>query len=191
VGTLNSITVNGEWVEDQQQTSLLAEAGKKMVPLFAPMGVEEENWPAVVGLLTGILAKEVVIGTLNSLYEPQGNPSQDSHTYGEMVKRFQGQPNAFAYLLFVLLYFPCVSATAAMVREVQRKWTIFSVCWTTGLAYAVAVIYYQCATFVMHPWISGEWIVGLIGTGLLGLLGLRHYGRVYLPRNVPTPITLT
>ncbi len=201
-----------------------------MVPVFKPLGIEEDNWPAAVGLLTGILAKEVVIGTLNSLYMPP-NPSQpeafhlsislkkalmtipanfaqlsqawgnpvlasspvdplNHHIYGEMVRRFNGQANAFAYLLFVLLYFPCVSATAAMVREVQRGWTIFSVCWTTGLAYAMAVVYYQCATFESHPLSSSIWVGIWVGAALATVLGINYYARTYMPKLFPTPIIL-
>lgn len=231
VGVLNHIDYHGKWLEEpSQQTSLLAIAGKKMVPVFAPLGIEEENWPAVVGLLTGVLAKEVVIGTLNSLYiDSQTQESKDfhlvehlemavasigenlwalgsawqnpvkakspeatmnHHAYGEMVKRFNGKANAFAYLLFVLLYFPCISATAAMLREVQKGWTIFSICWTTGLAYAMAVFYYQIATLALHPWQTIAWVVGLFCVGMSAYLGIRYYGQGLLWRQVPTPIVM-
>ena len=186
MGGLNHISVEGKGVSSPEQSSLLAEVGKKMTPLFKPMGIEEENWPAAVGLLTGILAKEVVVGTLNSLYAQ----SAEHSVYGEMVKRFDRRSAAFAYLLFVLLYFPCISATAAMLKEVQRGWTIFAVCWTTGLAYAVAVIYYQSATFFEHPLLSSLWIGGLMLLGLGSFWGIRRYGEYALPRAFPTPIIL-
>jgi ferrous iron transport protein B len=225
---LNNIYLS-EKTSDKPEFSLLALTGQKIVPLFKPMGIEAENWPAAVGLLTGILAKEVVIGTLNSLYaqteeetslpfsleehlkiaaatipqnfsdllgswyNPMGPVIPESFhpiAYGEMIKRFNGKANAFAYLLFVLLYFPCISATAAMTKEVQKGWTIFSICWTTGLAYAVAVFFYQCSTFTSHPWLSLGWILLL----LLSLGGvfkaIAYYGKVYLPKIVPTPIIL-
>ena len=231
IGVLNNISAQGVWLKEPDQTSVLASIGKSVVPVFKPLGVEEDNWPAAVGLITGILAKEVVIGTLNSLYMPNsdvepenefhlsvslkqrlmtipenfmalshawGNPvlasssseQLDNHVYGEMVRRFNGQSNAFAYLLFVLLYFPCVSATAAMAREVQRGWTIFSVCWTTGLAYAMAVVYYQCATFVNHPLTSSIWVGTWIGIAIATVLGIRYYARTFMPRLFPTPIIL-
>ncbi len=229
IGTLNHISLQGVWLDEPDQTSALASVGKKLVPFFKPLGIEEENWPAAVGLLTGVLAKEVVIGTLNSLYIKQekqekrfhlgerlsqalntiptnlgalthafGNPvkasspiePRNTHVYGEMVRRFNGQANAFAYLLFVLLYFPCVSATAAMVREVQRGWTLFSVCWTTGLAYALAVAYYQCATFEDHPLASSLWLLTWIALGGATVAGIRLYAKRYMPRLFPTPIVL-
>jgi ferrous iron transport protein B len=209
---------------------MLAIVGKQIVPLFAPLGIEEENWPAAVGLLTGVLAKEVVIGTLNSLYmQPEETVAEDfhlgerlheafmsigenlialggawqnpvkakspdasmhNHAYGEMVKCFNGKANAFAYLLFVLLYFPCISATAAMLREVEKGWTIFSICWTTGLAYAMAVFYYQVATFALHPWQSMGWIVGLLWAAGSAWFGIRYYSQSLFPRVVPTPIVV-
>lgn len=194
IGVLNNISLDGKWLpEHREQTSVLAEIGKKMVPVFKPMGIEEDNWPAAVGLLTGVLAKEVVIGTLNSLYSPPVEEILEStphHSYGEMVKRFNGQAAAFAYLLFVLLYFPCVSATAAMLREVQRGWTLFSIFWTTGLAYGMAVAYYQIATFFLHPSQSVIWLLSLTLLGSATFMGIRHYGRVHLPRTLPTPIIL-
>jgi ferrous iron transport protein B len=78
--------------------------------------------------------------------------------YGLMYQRFDGQIGAIAYMLFVLLYFPCVSTTAAMLREVSRAWTVFSVFWTTGIAYCVAVAFYQAATFARHPLSSAIWL---------------------------------
>lgn len=227
IGALNSINMQGKWLNAPDNTSLLSVIGQQIVPVFKPLGIEEDNWPAAVGLLTGILAKEVVIGTLNSLYAQSADkevalesfsigerllaavatipnnlralvsaqPDPDarqksSHVYGEMVQRFHSQENAFAYLLFVLLYFPCVSATAAMLREVQKGWTGFSICWTTGLAYTISVTYYQTATFITHPFQSSVWILFCVGCGLLTLLGIRWYGRHYLPRIVPTTIVL-
>lgn len=231
LGGLNHVSFDGKWLNQPSKDSVLAVVGQKMVPLFAPLGMEKENWPAAVGLFTGVLAKEVVIGTLNALYE-EPDPAQASisvefsqrfkeagqsmidnakalsvawinpiaakapevelahRAYGKMVECFSGQANAFAYLLFVLLYFPCISATAAMVREVQKGWTVFSICWTTGLAYAIAVVYYQCATFTDHPYRSLAWITAWILIALVGFCGIRLYSQ-RLPRIVPTPIILS
>lgn len=194
VGVLNSISIQGKWLEEPDQTTLLAVMGQHIVPVFQPLGIEEENWPAAVGLLTGILAKEVVIGTLNSLYTSSTGTDPNPHnktTYGEMVSRFQGQAGAFAYLLFVLLYFPCISATGAMLREVQKGWTLFSVIWTTGLAYLVAVLYFQCATFFEHPAYSLSWILACMTIGGLSVFGIKFYSQRYLPRLLPTRIVLT
>lgn len=205
IGALNSLNMNGliNGGEGDAQ-SLLSMVGQWFTPLFAPMGIHQDNWPATVGLVTGVLAKEVVVGSLNTLYSQLGhfasiqaeaysfwgglqealasipanlaqlgsslsNPvlaKAPVHTlsqsvYGLMYQRFDGQIGAIAYLLFVLLYFPCISTTAAMLREVNRIWTVFSVFWTTGIAYCVAVAFYQAATFMRHPLSSSVWLAAI------------------------------
>lgn len=188
ISILNSVTVKGKLVQEPDQQSLLSAVGQTVTPLFSPLGIKRENWPATVGLTTGILAKEVVIGTLNSLYSEQGylnqqvsvsqfnfwsgladavksipkklsrlgdafkNPiaaNKASHemsktAYRVIYQQFGGSTAAvFAYLLFILLYFPCISTMTAMQREVGKQWALFSVLWSTGLAYILAVICYQ------------------------------------------------
>lgn len=207
VGGLNAITINGRLLygEEANQNSVLSQVGRSVTPALAPMGVEQNNWPATVGLITGILAKEVVIGTLNTLYSQvaglkidktnplslwqelkaaaltiPANVSQlgsafknpflaneaphdmSKNAYGLMVQRFDGRVGAFAYLLFVLLYFPCVSTMAATRRELNKKWAIFSVVWSTTFAYAAAVIAYQGLTFMRHPLSASLWIAGML-----------------------------
>ncbi len=228
LGFLNSVGTDGSFGKKGSQDSILSAVGRTMTPTFAPMGITQDNWPATVGIFTGVFAKEVVVGTLNSLYgelakdtaaskppeefsfqggigkafksipenlaklpgklfDPLGlsktNISDQKQaaeeqevsvsTYGQMSQRFHNKTAAFAYLLFVLLYFPCVSATAALYRETNLGWTVFACCWTTGLAYWVAVFYYQTATFAQHPASSIAWIVGLTAAMSCTLLGLK------------------
>lgn len=115
---------------------VLQSIGKYLTPLFAPIGIAPENWPATVGLLTGLIAKEAVVGTLNAFYTSEV----------AMVKYFGGPIEAYAYLLFTLLYFPCVSVIAVIAKELNVKWALFSVAWSTGLAYIIAALFYQIAT---------------------------------------------
>jgi ferrous iron transport protein B len=205
IGALNAFNIDGTINSGEGDThSLLSILGQWLTPIFAPMGIHQDNWPATVGLVTGILAKEVVVGTLNTLYSQLGHfaslPAETFHfwgglhdalmsipknladlggslgnpvlakapvhtlnqsVYGLMAERFDGRVGAMAYLLFVLLYFPCVSTTAAMVRELNRAWTWFSVLWTTGVAYGTAVGFYQLATFARHPVTSFMWLSGI------------------------------
>lgn len=204
VSVLNSITFHGQLRSVEAKDSVLSEISQVVTPLFAPMGISSENWPATVGLVTGVLAKEVVVGTLNTLYTQLGNipvaastedtvlaglkaavvsvPKQlfalvdslanpvaassgdaslDEGAMGVMYRYFDGPVGAMAYLLFVLLYFPCISAVAAMWRESSFGWVAFSALWTTGLAYVVATIFYQMATWVRHPVSSCAWVFGL------------------------------
>jgi ferrous iron transport protein B len=210
---LNSLGTDGGFGKENTQTSVLSEIGRALVPVFEPMGIQEDNWPATVGIFTGILAKEAVVGTLDALYsqfamagieqqeeiydlpqrllaaawtipdnliavadnllDPLGLNIGDvsdmqlaadeqevkSGTFGEMQARFDGQAGAFAYLLFILLYAPCVAATAAIYRETSAGWTVFVVCWTTGIAYITATVFYQAMTWERHPEESLFWIV--------------------------------
>lgn len=229
---LNSLGTDGSFGKENTQSSVLSEIGRTLVPVFKPMGIEEDNWPATVGIFTGILAKEAVVGTLDALYnqlalagtvpedkafdlslamldavktipvnligvadnllDPLGlnighvaNTQLASEeqevtrgTFGEMQARFDGQAGAFAYLLFILLYAPCVAATAAIQRETGNKWAVFVVCWTTGIAYMTATIFYQLATISEHFELSILWIIGLLSAFVLVLVGLWLSGKV-------------
>lgn len=220
IGVLNSVTVKGKLSQEPDQQSLLSAVGRAVTPIFSPLGIKQENWPATVGLTTGILAKEVLVGTLNSLYSEQGHLIQQAASqfnfwggladavksipenlselgdafknpisaneaphemnktaYGVMYQQFDsGGVAAFAYLLFILLYFPCVSTMAAMRREVGKQWALFSVLWSTGLAYALAVICYQLLTIAHHPWATLCWSVLLLAALTIAVVLLRRYG---------------
>ena len=216
---LNSVGIDGTFGNEGSEKSVLSAAGRTITPVFSPMGLEDGNWPATVGIFTGVLAKEAVVGTLDSLYgtlaeeedgaggdEPFefwraiGDPlatvpenlggafgavtdplgigvgdveslataaaqhDVDTGVYGAMQSRFDGRSGAFAYLLFVLLYFPCVATIGAIVREAGRRWAMFVAAWTTGIAYVVATASYQTATLPDHPVSSIGWL-GTAGRG--------------------------
>lgn len=178
ISALNSLTVpSAIHLDTVNQHSLLAELGRVLTPIFAPMGLQQDNWPATVGLITGTLAKEVVIGTLNTLYT-QGGHSINPSVYGVMSQHFSGQIGAFAYLLFILLYIPCVSTVAVIARELSKGWAIFSLLWSTGLAYGVAVFFYQAATFAQHPQSALFWMIGISAIFIVTVIVMRWYARV-------------
>ncbi|GCE61173.1 Fe(2+) transporter permease subunit FeoB [Microcystis aeruginosa] len=240
LGLLNSVSFDGSFGNQDSERSVLSATSKAVTPIFSPMGLEPENWPATVGIFTGVFAKEAMVGTLNSIYSQlagEDNPNQgvasekfdfwgqiqaaiatipanlaqlpnqlldplglnigdlqdqktaaekqevDLGTFGAMAKRFDGQAGAFAYLLFVLLYFPCVSATSAVYRETNAGWTAFIAFWTTGMAYIVATSFYQIATFSRHPGFSLFWIV-LMGLTVVGVLFILKNLR---PRKINRP----
>lgn len=83
-------------------------------------------------------------------------------TYAVMQTQFDGAEGAFAYLLFILLYTPCVAATAAIYRETTSGWAVFIVCWTTGIAYLTATGYYQFTQMTKHPGYSAAWLSGSV-----------------------------
>ncbi|MCV5803189.1 ferrous iron transporter B, partial [Escherichia coli] len=65
---LNSLGTDGSFGNEDSENSVLSKAAQVVTPVFAPIGIQEDNWPATVGIITGIFAKEAVVGTLNSLY---------------------------------------------------------------------------------------------------------------------------
>jgi len=140
--------------------SLLSAFGQWIQPVFAPMGISPDNWPAVVGLITGMLAKEVVVGSLNSMYASMGSVTG-------LAQAFDGAVGAYAYLLFVLLYIPCASTVAVIRTEAGRRLMWFSVLWSSALAYGAAVLFYQLGTARQHPEQSLFWVASIIL--LLGL----------------------
>ncbi len=226
---LNALGTDGSFGQENSNKSVLSQIGRGLTPVFKPMGIENENWPATVGIFTGVLAKEAVVGTLNALYtefsennaekpsfhfkealvnacqtvpqnllkvadnllDPLGlnigsvsdisaaanEQGVDTQTFASMRQSFDGKAGAFAYLLFILLYAPCVAATAAIYRETSLGWTLFVVFWTTGIAYMTATIFYQSMTYQQHPDYSLIWITGLIVGFFLVLFGLWLTGR--------------
>jgi ferrous iron transport protein B len=234
INVLNSIGTDGSFGNEDEQNSVLSSIGRSITPAFAPIGMSEENWPAAVGIFTGVLAKEAVVGTLDALYskvaatdapeaagevepfsfwggigeafstipenlagvsgtmlDPLGLDVGDTSsveiaaeeqevalgTFGAMATLFGGTAAAFAYLLLVLLYFPCVAVIGAVYREAGMRWTAFISLWSTGLGYGVAVVFYQFSTFSSHPLQSAIW--GAIVFVILGLslAAMKQIGR--------------
>lgn len=214
INFFNSLGTDGTFGNDNQNNSVLSVAAKQVTPLFSPMGLTEENWPATVGLITGILAKEVVVGSLDALYQgmdqlpsqtdeptrfdffaalgaaaatipkniggiitdlrdPLGLTSLQSvtsqhetaealaiqpNTLEKMAKYFGGAIAAYAYLLLILLYFPCVATLGAIKNELGTRWAVYSGVWSLFLGYSVAVGFYQAMYFNLHPQTSALWL---------------------------------
>jgi ferrous iron transport protein B len=102
-----------------------------------------------------------------------------------MEARFDGRVGAFAYLLFVLLYFPCAATIGAIVRETGPAWAGFVAAWSTGIAYVAASAFYQAATFERHPGSSAAWIIGLTFLLIAVVTGLRTWARNGHRHNLP------
>ena len=163
-----SIGTDGSFGNQESENSVLSAASRLITPVFHPMGITDDNWPATLGLVTGIFGKELVVGTLNTFYGADGADPESA-----MLSAFDGKIGAFAYLLFVLIYMPCVAAVAAIQRETGWKWMSFSVLYLTALAWGLATLFYQIATFTAHPGSSAIWIFSLIFAGLVFTAGLK------------------
>lgn len=219
IGGLNSFTFSGQPVSNLND-SALASVSRTLTPLLSPIGVHQDNWQATVGLLTGAMAKEVVVGTLNTLYTAEalqrqpfdaaqfslidqlkdaavqtwqsvratfslsvlanpieaskGDAEMASGAMGTMHSKFASDAAAYSYLIFVLLYVPCVSVMGAIARESSARWMLFSVVWGIDLAYSLSALFYQLARFDQHPRSSLPIIASVILINALLLLVLRR-----------------
>ena len=245
---LNSWGTDGSFGNEDTDHSVLSEIGQTIAPVLSPMGVTQENWPAAVGIFTGILANEAVVGTMNSLYDAMARTENakaagsadegaaaaqeeedsgwslaailaeagtsivdnlkdmtgafadplgvsvgdlsDTEAAAEeqgvavdsiavMQKLFGSQLAAFAYLMMVLLYMPCVAAIAAVYREAGAAWTLFLAAWTTVLGYSAATIVYRVGTFAEDP----AYAVIAIGISVALLAGLIAFMRNWVRKN--------
>jgi ferrous iron transport protein B len=246
---LNSFGIDGSFGNENTEKSLLSRIGKAITPVFSPIGIGKENWPASVALFSGIFSKEAVIGTLNALYsqmdmategsargategsargategseflqgdtqrENYGNASfsllpgildalrtvprnlaglgtalanplgasagsvqmqdRDTSLFRALRARFSGGPaQAYAYLLFVLIYVPCIVAVSAIAREIGPLLAALSVLYLTLLGWIVSTLFYQLTVARQPLWILVS--LALMGTlaGTLYLIGGR------------------
>jgi ferrous iron transport protein B len=117
--------------EDEIDISILAKIGNAIAWLFSPLGWG--NWQAVVASITGLVAKENIVGTMGVLYGGAGN------TYEAIGATFTGI-TGMSFLVFNLLCAPCFAAIGAIKREMNSpKWTWFAIGYQCGFAYLVAL----------------------------------------------------
>ena len=218
ISLLSSLTASGHLAQ-RVDDSVLASASRYLTPLFTPMGIRPDNWQATVGLVTGAMAKESVVGTLNALYlaQPQNapdaepaqsltavfasaldetwqnlkealspqtlfNPVEASKGDGEMTQgavgvmqtMFGSSLAAYSYLVFVLLYVPCVSVMGALAKEAGRQWMWFALIWGTVMAYSAATLVYQIGTFAQHPGFSLICLAAIVVAGMAAVTLLRQ-----------------
>ena len=122
--------------DDQIDCSILARIGSAIAWIFAPLGWG--NWQAVVASITGLVAKENIVGTLGVLYG-----GGDGSVYDAMAAAFTGI-TAYSFLVFNLLCAPCFAAIGAIKREMNnRKWTWFAIGYQCGFAYVIALMINQ------------------------------------------------
>ncbi len=233
LGFLNSMGTDGSFGNEDAENSVLSAIGTTINPIFEPMGVAEDNWPASVALFTGLFAKEAVVGTLNSLYsqldvqetaEAEGGEDieeegfslgaslseafatipenlsgvfgglldplgvgvvggdeestaeevgADTSIYASMRAHFdKGAIQVYAYLLFILLYVPCMAAMGAVTREIGPKLAAILAVYLTVLAWIVSTLVYQIG--VGH---NALWIAVAVVLMILIAVGLRMLGK--------------
>ncbi len=229
---LANLGTDGKIGRENTKDSVLASLSRGLIPVFKPIGLTDENWPAAVGLFSGVFAKEAVIGTLNALYSQadEAKPGDEaapaeapatlsaklagafatipkklgelgdklfgvdmgyigdkdtaaaklevnSRVFGAMQARFDGAAGAFAYMLLILLYVPCVAALGAIRHELGLRWTAFAAAWTTGLGYMAAVSFYQVGTYARDPATARNWLIGCAAAFGLAVISMWAAGR--------------
>jgi ferrous iron transport protein B len=107
---------------------------------------------------------------------PQSQAAGQDPFVAALHAYFHGPVGAFAYMLFILLYFPCIATSAAAYRESSLRWSVFMVAWSTGLAYLTATLFYQLATFGEHPETSTAWLAGTAMIAIAVVLAFRYGG---------------
>lgn len=223
---LNSVGSDLSVGNEDSENSLLSVIGKSITPAFAPMGISDDNWPATVGLFTGMFAKEAIVGTLDALYtqkddsattapdyrgavsaafasigtelvalggsltDPLGLAIGDvsdtanvaaeqeieESTLSQMASLFPSAFAAFCYLVFILLYAPCVAVLGAINKEAGWRFMLLVFSWSTGLAYATATSLYQLGTLAAHPLFSMSWVAAMLCGLLLFTTQLKRLG---------------
>ena len=132
-----------ESVAEQQENSYIGQIGKAIEPVIKPLGFD---WKLGIGLISGVGAKELVVSTLGVLYTNEGDVENVN-----LSDRIPITPLvALAYMLFVLIYFPCIATFAAIKQESGNwKWAIFTAGYTTGLAWLVAFTVFQIGSIII------------------------------------------
>lgn len=127
--------------------SMLASFGSAIAPIFSPLGFGE--WRPAVSLITGFAAKEAVIGTMGILYGVGEEGALEGGLLGHEVLAadFTGL-SALAFLVFALLYIPCMATVATVQKEAGTKWMWVVIGWTTGIAYVMALLVYQVGSLL-------------------------------------------
>lgn len=231
LNVLNSLGTDGTWGNEDSENSVLSATGKVLTPVFTPIGVGEQNWPATVGLFTGLFAKEVVVGTLDTLYtagestaeeeaptiseqlwagvvsikdnaaglagalgDPLGIGSAQSDIAGQQPKSYQAMlalfPSAwgaFCYLVFILLYAPCVATIGVMQKEAGQVWLGFSVVWSLLLSYWLASALWHVSLITAAPLAASIWLVASSGI----LYGFYRLIMAYMKRGLKDYIPVT
>ena len=231
LGVLNTVGTDGSIGHEDTNESLLSVVGKAITPVFEPIGVEPDNWPASVAIFTGLFAKESVIGTMKGLYGQQAaevnggegaekGEEEEYSFYGGVKEAFatipanlsavfwrladpldmrgaeaevedregaaetssavdslrrhfpKGFHQVFSFLLFVLLYVPCLAATGVVYREIGKFYGTIIVGYLTVLGWSVAAIYHALT-------VSGSVTYLVVGSGLIAAMfgGFWAYGR--------------
>ncbi len=143
---------------EHQEQSYIGRLGRFVEPAIQPLGFD---WKIGISIITGLAAKEIVVGSMGILYHADLEADENSNTLIEKLQQQEhssGELNgkkvftplvAFGFMLFVLIYFPCVAVIAAIKKESNWKWATFTMVYTTAIAWVVAFITYQVGSLFL------------------------------------------
>lgn len=142
VWVMSNLNWGFQMVEDVEE-SILASLGNIFAPLFTPLGWG--NWKAAVAAINGLVAKENVVSTFGILYRvAEEQVGESGEGIWSLVAQDYTQLSAYSFLIFNLICAPCFAAIGAIKREMgNAKWTTIALVFQTGLAYVMALIFYQ------------------------------------------------
>tara|TARA_R110001583_G_scaffold16041_10_gene65198 strand:- start:3645 stop:6146 length:2502 start_codon:yes stop_codon:yes gene_type:complete len=145
-------SIKNEMLEEKQEKSYIGQIGNFIAPVFHPLGFD---WKMTVSILTGIAAKEVVVSTMGVLYQTGEGSNENTEGLRNNLRKqkFTGSfkngervfdtASALAFLIFILIYFPCIAVVVTITKESNWRWSAFVVTYTTALAWIVSFIGYQ------------------------------------------------
>jgi ferrous iron transport protein B len=133
------------------ELSYMGKIGQFCEPVFEPMGL---GWQASVAILSGIPAKEIVVSTMNVLYAhpddtDTGDGEELSHHAQQRIAKSMSTPSAVAFLIFSLLYLPCIATIMAIASELNWKWAVGSALYNTAVAWLLAWIAYLVTSLLV------------------------------------------
>ena len=161
---------------DSEKTSILELGGKLITPVLQPMGIKRDNWQSSVALISGLFAKEAIVGTLQGLYQNSEGEISGDQLANNIKSSFGSNASILAYLVFILLYSPCAASLTILFKEHGFKWMLFAFVYLTLIAWMVATLIYQILAFNV---LSIFWfvVIGAIFTFIY--ITLRKIGSKY------------
>jgi len=143
---------------ERQEKSYIGQLGHAIEPVIRPLGFD---WKMGVSIITGLAAKEIVVSSMGILYQADLKADENTtslkdelraqtHNSGELKGKKVFTPLvSFSFMLFVLIYFPCVAVIAAIKKESSWGWAVFTMVYTTAIAWLVAFATYQIGSLFL------------------------------------------
>jgi len=194
-----ALTPSGVSTTTDSGELLRGRLGKVITPVFTPTGIKQENWPATepdylhsdiprqlrdsvatipanAAALAAGITDPLGFGNLSRSDQTARFSGANQATLRALATHFT-PASAVAYLIFILLYIPCISTMGAIRRETGSwRWTIYALVWGDGVVNGLATTWYQIATFALHPLDSSAWVLGITGALIVVVRTMRMVG---------------